>query len=374
MPYIGKSPTGSAVRSRYYYTATASQTSISGADDNGKTLSFTDGEYVDVYLNGVLLQAGVDYGTGTANTIDSLAALTAGQIVEIVVYDVYNVAEINRRALRTRYVVTASGGETSISGTDDNGATITFSANDQIEVNLNGVALIQDSDFNTNTANTVGGLSALSASDVVQIIKYERFVLTDTVSKASGGTFGGNVATTGDFTSTGKEYFRVDLTSDQTGIADSTEATVDFNSNGAVAHDTKSKWDATNNAYEFDSNGGVYLISFGCLICSDAVNTEVLQDVGAQIEVATDGSTYAGLFGAYFRSEVTTGAEVGSAALSGTYIYKTTTATTKIRLRTIADTNSADTYEIRIGDGNMQGLNFTATGGRGTYLNVVRIA
>ena len=132
MPYLGKSPTGSAVRSRYYYTATASQTSVSGADDNGKSLSFTDGEYVDVYLNGILLQAGVDYGTGTANTISSLAPMSAGQLVEIVVYDVYNVAEINRRALRTRFVKTASGSETSISGTDDNGATITFSANDQI--------------------------------------------------------------------------------------------------------------------------------------------------------------------------------------------------------------------------------------------------
>lgn len=171
-----------------------------------------------------------------------------------------------------------------------------------------------------------------------------------------------------------KEYFRVDLTTAQTGIADSTEATVDFNSNGTVAYDTKSKFDGTNNAYEFASNGGVYLISFGCLICSDGVNTEVLQDTGVQVEVATDGSTYAGLFGAYSRTEVSTGAELGSIAHSGTYIYKTTTATTKIRLRTVADTESADTYEIRDSDNNMQGLNFTATGGKGTYLNVVRIA
>ena len=39
MPYIGNQP-GTGVRSRFIYTATASQTTFSGADDNGKTLSY----------------------------------------------------------------------------------------------------------------------------------------------------------------------------------------------------------------------------------------------------------------------------------------------------------------------------------------------
>jgi len=84
MPYIGKSPTGSGVRQRYHFTATGGETSLSGADDNSKTLKFTDGEYVDVYLNGILLVQGTDYGVGTANTISSLAALSSGDIVEVV--------------------------------------------------------------------------------------------------------------------------------------------------------------------------------------------------------------------------------------------------------------------------------------------------
>ena len=88
MPYIGKSPTGSGVRQRYHFTATGGETSLSGADDNSKTLKFTDGEYVDVYLNGILLVQGTDYGVGTANTISSLAALAANDIVEVVVYDI----------------------------------------------------------------------------------------------------------------------------------------------------------------------------------------------------------------------------------------------------------------------------------------------
>ena len=199
MAYIGKSPSGSGVRTRYYFTQTSGGgTSISGTDDNGKTLTYTDGEYVDVYLNGVLLVHGTDYGTGTANTISSLAALASGDVVEVVVYDIFNVAKINNEAVRKRYYKTASGSETSISGADDSGATITFPANAEIEVKLNGVALVQGTDYNTTSANTVGGLSALSAGQVVEIVVYERFVLGDTVSKADGGTFGKPLGIDGD--------------------------------------------------------------------------------------------------------------------------------------------------------------------------------
>ena len=195
MAYIGKSPSGSGVRTRYYFTqSSGGGTSISGTDDNGKTLTYTDGEYVDVYLNGVLLVHGTDYGTGTANTISSLAALAGGDVVEVVVYDIFNVAKINNEAVRKRYYKTASGSETSISGADDSGATITFPANAEIEVKLNGVALVQGTDYNTTSANTVGGLSALSAGQVVEVVVYERFVLGDTVSKADGGTFASAVA------------------------------------------------------------------------------------------------------------------------------------------------------------------------------------
>lgn len=91
MSYIGKSPT-QGVRQRYYFTATGGETSLSGADDNSKTLIFSDGEYIDVSLNGVALVAGTDYNTTTANTIGGLAALAASDIVEVVVYDVFSVA------------------------------------------------------------------------------------------------------------------------------------------------------------------------------------------------------------------------------------------------------------------------------------------
>ena len=195
MPYIGKSPTGSGVRTRYYFTATGGETSLSGADDGGKTLTFSDGEYVDVYLNGVALVAGTDYGTATANTIGGLAALSGGDIVEVVVYDIYNVAKINSEAVRTRHYYTATGGETSIGTAQIPG--LSFPGGTEIEVSLNGISLVQGTDYNTTAANTVGGLSALSAGNVVAIVLYEKFQLADTVSKAQGGTFSGGVTANG---------------------------------------------------------------------------------------------------------------------------------------------------------------------------------
>lgn len=97
MSYIGKSP-GVGVRTRYYYTASGGETSLSGADDNGAVLLFTDGAYVDVSLNGVALVAGVDYNTATTNTISGLAALAALDVVEIVVYDVFGIADAVSKA------------------------------------------------------------------------------------------------------------------------------------------------------------------------------------------------------------------------------------------------------------------------------------
>ena len=94
MAYIGKSPDGTGVRSRFYYTQTSGGgTSVTGSSDDGTSLAFSDGAYVDVFLNGVLLVAGTDYNTSTANTIAGLAALANGDVVEVVVYDIFTVAD-----------------------------------------------------------------------------------------------------------------------------------------------------------------------------------------------------------------------------------------------------------------------------------------
>ena len=92
MPYFGAS-SENAVRRRFTYLASASATSISGADANGQVLAFQDGSYVDVYLNGVKLKTGEDYDTATANTINNLDAMNLNDEVEVIVYELFNVAD-----------------------------------------------------------------------------------------------------------------------------------------------------------------------------------------------------------------------------------------------------------------------------------------
>ena len=93
MAYLGRSTDGFGVRDRFVFTASGSETSISGADDNSRTLKYEDGTYVDVFMNGVLLLRGTDYNTTTANTIGGLASLAASDIIEVIVYDVFTVAD-----------------------------------------------------------------------------------------------------------------------------------------------------------------------------------------------------------------------------------------------------------------------------------------
>jgi len=76
---------------RYRYTATGGETSKSGTDDNGLTLSYIPGK-AQVYLNGVLLVPTTDYTASNGTSITSLAALTAGDILEIITFTSFELA------------------------------------------------------------------------------------------------------------------------------------------------------------------------------------------------------------------------------------------------------------------------------------------
>jgi hypothetical protein len=66
---------------------------FSGADDNGQTLAYADSKYLDVFLNGVLLVAGTDYTATTLTSVSLTTGAAASDIVEIVAYDIFSVAD-----------------------------------------------------------------------------------------------------------------------------------------------------------------------------------------------------------------------------------------------------------------------------------------
>ena len=96
-----------------------------------------------------------------------------------------------------RYIFTASGGETTVTA-DDDGLSIGYTVN-QVSVYLNGVKLVVGTDCIATNGSTITGLSALTASDKVEVIALSSFSPADTVPK-SGGTFTGAVTASAGFT------------------------------------------------------------------------------------------------------------------------------------------------------------------------------
>lgn len=96
MAYIGVSPSN-GVRKKHTYTATANQTSFSGAGAEGFSLSYLDSNYVDVYQNGVKLSE-ADYTSTTGTTVVLATGATVSDMIEIIVYDVFSVADTVSKA------------------------------------------------------------------------------------------------------------------------------------------------------------------------------------------------------------------------------------------------------------------------------------
>jgi hypothetical protein len=83
---------------RFRFTAAGGETTISGLDDNGLTLSYLPGKE-QVYLNGVLLVRTTDYTASNGTSLTSLAALAASDILEVITFTSFEVADAITRTL-----------------------------------------------------------------------------------------------------------------------------------------------------------------------------------------------------------------------------------------------------------------------------------
>ena len=96
MAYIGVSPSN-GVRRVHTYTATASQTTFSGAGAEGTSLSYKDSNFVDVYQNGIKL-GDADYTSTSGTSIVLAQGASADDLVVVVVFDVFSVADTVSKA------------------------------------------------------------------------------------------------------------------------------------------------------------------------------------------------------------------------------------------------------------------------------------
>jgi hypothetical protein len=81
-----------------------------------------------------------------------------------------------------RWTKTAAGGETSLSGNDDNAVSLSYTAGTE-QVYLNGVLLARGSDYTATNGTTITGLTALAASDIAEVITFNpsNILTTDAV-------------------------------------------------------------------------------------------------------------------------------------------------------------------------------------------------
>jgi hypothetical protein len=90
---------------RFIYTATASQTTFTGADDNTNTLAY-DAGYIDVYLNGIRLNP-ADYTASSGSSVVLASGATAGDILYVVAFGTFSLANINANDISTGTLNTA---------------------------------------------------------------------------------------------------------------------------------------------------------------------------------------------------------------------------------------------------------------------------
>tara|TARA_A100000171_G_C2138323_1_gene152330 strand:+ start:1078 stop:2745 length:1668 start_codon:yes stop_codon:yes gene_type:complete len=116
------------------------------------------------------------------------------------------------------YEYTATAGQTTFSGSDDNSATLSYTV-DNLQVVMNGV-ILDPSDFTATSGTSVVLAAGAAANDLINIYAYKSFTTADMVSKSAGGTFAGAVGFTGDVDIQGSAGATLKLTSTDTSGAD----------------------------------------------------------------------------------------------------------------------------------------------------------
>ena len=178
MPYIGTSPSN-GVRRVYTYTATASQTTFTGASSEGVTLSYVDTNYIDVFQNGVLLGS-ADYTSPSGTSVVLAQGASVDDLIVIVVYDVFSVADTVSKtnggsfdsAVTMSNNLTVSGAFTS-QGIDDNAdaTAITIDSSERVNIGTgtppttDSVLTVQKS----SAANEFNVISSPSHASVVNL-------------------------------------------------------------------------------------------------------------------------------------------------------------------------------------------------------------
>ena len=103
--------------------------------------------------------------------------------------------------VRSRFIYTATAGQTSFSGNDDAGISLAYTDTLYMDVYQNGVLLVPATDYAASTGTSVVLVQGASVDDTLELLVHDIFSVADSVSKKDGGAFSGNLSAT-DITAT----------------------------------------------------------------------------------------------------------------------------------------------------------------------------
>lgn len=98
------------------------------------------------------------------------------------------------------YEYTATAGQTTFTGADDNNNSISFIQGNEIVV-LNGI-ILDPSDYNSTSGTSIVLGVGAAVGDLLNVYAFKSFTVADTVAASTGGTFGGDVTVTGTLAAT----------------------------------------------------------------------------------------------------------------------------------------------------------------------------
>ena len=166
---------------------------------DGSATAFTlgqtvvSGEAILVTIGNVVQEPGSTKAyTAQGTTLTFSAAPANGDVITVRFFG--RAVDMPTSYAMQLYKFTATASQTAFTGNDANGALLAFSGSD-VDVYLNGVHL-DSSDFSVSNGDTITLSSGAAVNDELVVRAYRAFTVTDTVSKANGGTFGAEITAT----------------------------------------------------------------------------------------------------------------------------------------------------------------------------------
>ena len=187
----------------FKYKAVQGQTTFSGVDRDDQTLAYTVGR-LNVFLNGVLINDSDDYTATNGTSVVLALAADSDDVVVIqkyraafdseaiiaimnanltgmadsdlkVVADLRNDLDSDRQnkdnVTLERFDFTATQGQATFTGADNNGSTLSYIAN-KIQVFLNGILMLDGTDYTANNGTSVVLVSSADSDDKLSVIRY----------------------------------------------------------------------------------------------------------------------------------------------------------------------------------------------------------